>query len=116
MKSSGTFSSLKELVFRLVRLYVENTKLTLTEKLTVLLSAALVVVIALVLGLFSLAFFASAAVSALEMAMSTWLSYLIIGAFFIVLIFIVILCRKQLIVNPIARFISRLVFEDNSDK
>ena len=116
MKSSEKFSTLKETLLRLLRLYLENAKLTLSEKLTMLFSAALIVVIALVLGIFALAFFAGAAVEALQLAMMPWLSYLIMGFFFILLIFGVIMLKKSLIVNPIARFISRFVFDITSKK
>lgn len=111
MKSSGTLSSLKELLIRLAKLYIESAKLTLTEKLTLLLSAALLVIVALVLGVFALAFFAGAAVEALELVMEPWLSYLILGGIFLVLMLLAIFLRKQLFVDPIARFISRLIFE-----
>lgn len=111
MKSSGTLSSLKELLIRLCRLYIENAKLTLTEKLTLLLSAALLVIISLVFGVFALAFFAGAAIEALELVMVPWLSYLILGGVFVLLMFLTVCMRKTLIINPIARFISRLIFD-----
>lgn len=116
MKSSGTVSTFKDLTIRLIRLYIENAKLTLAEKLTLLLSAALVVVIALVLGIFALAFFAGAAVEALELVMVPWLCYLILGGFFVLLIVAILILKKPLLINPIARFMSKLIFEVSSKK
>lgn len=111
MKSSGTLSTLKELLIRLCRLYIENAKLTLTEKLTLLLSAALLVIIALVFGVFALACFAGAAIEALELVVVPWLSYLILGCVFVLFMLLTVCMRKTLIINPIARFISRLIFD-----
>lgn len=111
MKSSGTLSSLKELLIRLCRLYIENAKLTLTEKLTLLLSAALLVIISLVFGVFALAFFAGAAIEALELVMEPWLSNLILGGVFVLFMLLTFILRKSLIPNPIARFISRMIFD-----
>jgi len=110
MKSSGTLSSLKELLIRLCRLYIENAKLTLTEKLTLLLSAALLI-ISLVFGVFALAFFAGAAIEALELVMEPWLSNLILGGVFVLFMLLTFILRKSLILNPIARFISRMIFD-----
>ena len=116
MNASGTFQTLKELITRLVRLYLESAKLTLAEKMTLLLSAALILIIVLVLGIFALAFFAGAAVEALQLVLEPWLSNLLLGGFFLIIIMLVFLLRKPSIINPIAKFLSRLMFESGNDK
>lgn len=112
MKSSGTFTTIKDLIVRLASLYVENAKLNIAEKLTLVLSAALLLIVALVLGIFALAFFTGAALEALELVMDPWLSYLIMGCIFVGLIIVAVVLRKMLLVNPIARYLSKVIFDE----
>lgn len=120
MKASGkipqTIHTLAELVKRLISLYIESVKLTAAEKLTVVLSAGVLLIVALILGIFSLAFISGACIELLALVLPAWASYAILGGFFLLLVVIAILLRKQLVVNPIARFVSRLVFESHEDK
>ena len=57
---SETISSVKKILLRLGRLYLENAKLTVAEKLTVVFSAATLLLIVLVLTIFALAFLSGA--------------------------------------------------------
>ncbi len=111
MKASNTFQSLKDQVVRLLSLYAESAKLTVAEKLTMLLSAGVILIVTLVLGVFALAFLSGALIELLELVVVPWASYLILGGVFILLIVVLALFRKALVVNPIARFISKLVFD-----
>ena len=119
MKMSGkiphTFSTGKELLLRLVRLYLDNVRLTVAEKLTVVFSAAVVLISRLVLGLFALAFFSGAMVQLLALMLPQWACYAICFVFFVLLMVLVVTLRKWIIVNPIARFVSRLIFEEEQD-
>ena len=116
----NTISTVKELLLRLARLYLDNVKLTVTEKLTVVFSAATLLLILLVLGIFALAFLSGALVAALALVLPQWACYLICAGVFIVIAVVIVSMRKSIIVNPIARFVSRLVFEhgqgENSTK
>lgn len=114
MKASDTFTTIKDLIIHLGSLYVENAKLNITEKLTLVLSAALLLVVALVLGVFALAFFTGAALEALELVVDPWMSYIIMGAVFIALIVLSVVFRKSLFVNPIARYLSRVMFDERA--
>jgi len=114
MKASDTFTTIKDLIIHLGSLYVENAKLNITEKLALVLSAALLLVVALVLGVFALAFFTGAALEALELVVDPWLSYIIMGAVFIALIALAVLFRKSLFVNPISRYLSRVMFDERA--
>ena len=105
MKSSGTFTTIKDLILRLASLYIENAKLNIAEKLTLVLSAALLLIVAL-------AFFTGAALEALELVMDPWLSYLIMGCIFAGLIIVAVVLRKTLFVNPIARYLSKVIFDE----
>ena len=64
MKANGkipqTIHTLADLTKRLVSLYVENVKFTAAEKLTVVMSAGVLLVVAVVLGIFALAFLSGA--------------------------------------------------------
>lgn len=111
MKIAETISTLSDLVKRIIKLYLENVRLTIAEKLTLLLSAGVVLILSMVLGVFALAFFSGAAIEALALVLEPWASYLIMGGFFVVLIVLTIVLRKQLIINPIARFITKLVYD-----
>lgn len=117
MKASGripqTIHSLADLLKRLVSLYIESVKLTAAEKLTVVLSAGVLLIVALVLGIFALAFISGACIELLALVLPAWASYSILGGFFLLLVIGVLVFRKTLVVNPIARFVSKLVFENN---
>lgn len=115
-KVPHTIDRLKELARRLLSLYLDNVKLTVAEKLTLLLSAGVVLLVCLVLGLFGLAFLSGACIELLALMLPAWASYLIMGGVFLLLIFLVILLKNKLVVDPISRFISRLVFEDRNEK
>lgn len=115
MKATGKIPqiihTLIGLVKRLVSLYIENVKITAAEKLTVVLSAGVLLIISIVLGIFALAFLSGACIELLELVLPPWASNAILGVFFILLVLLAVLLRKPLIINPISRFISRLVFD-----
>ena len=104
-KIPHTISTGKELLLRLCRLYLDNVRLTVAEKL------AVVFVSLLVLGIFALAFFSGAMVQLLALVLPQWASYSICFGFFALVMVLIVVLRKWIIVNPIARFISRLIFE-----
>ena len=112
---SETISSVKKILLRLGRLYLENAKLTVAEKLTVVFSAATLLLIVLVLTIFALAFLSGAILELLAMVLPMWACYLICFGIFISMVLVILLMRTSLIVNPIARFVSRLVFENDRD-
>lgn len=119
MKASGkipqTVNTLADLLKKLLSLYVENVKFTAAEKLTVLMSAGVLLIISIVLGIFTLAFVSGACIELLALVLPAWASYAILSGFFLLLILVIMLLRKQLIINPIARFISKLVFESHKE-
>lgn len=115
-KVPHTIDRLKELLRRLLSLYLDNAKLTVAEKLTLLFSAGVVLLVCLVLGLFGLAFISGACIELLALMLPAWASYLIMGGVFLLLVICVILFKNKLVVDPISRFISRLVFDDHHEK
>lgn len=119
MRTSGkipqTINSLADLIKRLVTLYVENVKLTAAEKLTTVMSAGVLLIVTLVLGVFAIAFLSGVILELLALVLPAWASYAILGGLFILMVVLTIGFRKYLIVDPIARFVSKLVFDSHAD-
>ena len=65
----------------------------------------------IILLLFALlSFLAVSAISALSIALPLWASALIMAVFYLLLILIAIVCRKQLFINPFVRRLSQIFF------
>lgn len=96
---------------RLIGLHVENVRLKTTEKLTVLLAAIAFYAVAMAVGLVCLVFVSIGIGHLLATTVRPHLAYLIIAVVYLVLFILVILLKRQLFVNPIARFVSRLLVE-----
>lgn len=109
------FSAIKNSLRRLISLYVENAKLTAVEKLTLLLSTAVVFFLAALLLTFAFACGALALLDLLELAMSPIAAAAILGGIFLALAAILILLRKPLVINPIARFVCKLIMDIGKD-
>ena len=87
----------------------DYTKLTAVEKLAVLLSATAFVAVVIIIGTYAMHYIFSALVSVLASALGcTWGAQLIAAGLLIVLLLVVFAFKKQLIVNPVARFVSKL--------
>jgi hypothetical protein len=94
----------------------DYTKLTAVEKLAVLLSAIAFVAVVFIIATFVLFHLFTALVTALAAALdSVWAAHLIAVAILLVLLLLVFAFKKQLIVNPVTRFVSKLFLkpEDN---
>lgn len=119
MKVSGkipqTVQSISQLLHRLVSLYMESFRLTIAEKSTMIMSAGLMLVVILVLGIFALAFLSGTCVALLSLVLPNWAGYAIMGGFFVLLILLCVIFKKALFINPIARYMSRLVFEKEQE-
>ncbi|MCP3894402.1 MULTISPECIES: phage holin family protein [Bacteroides] len=92
-----------------LELQKEYTKLELTEKLTILISTLLMVLILISLTMMTLFYLLLAFAYVLEPIVGgLMVSFAIIAAINIVLIAIVYLFRRQLIINPIVNFLAGL--------
>lgn len=94
----------------------DYTKLTAVEKLVVLLSSIAFVAVVIIIGTFALAYVMSALIDVLATAMGcTWGAQLIAAALLLVLLLVVFAFKRQIIVDPVARFVSKLFLkpEDN---
>ena len=109
MTDNTTSSSVKTLWERLkllATLKYDYAKLTLAEKLTMIFAMCLI-------GLFMSMF----AIFFLSVALSHWIaesigeawSSLIVAGIYCVMLLLVVAFRKQLIINPISKFVTRLI-------
>ncbi len=92
------------------KLNVDYAKFTAAEKLTVLLTTVTFAILALVLVTLVMFFLSLAIVWWIAEGVGIVWAYAIMCAFYILVLGCVIAFRKQLIINPIAGFISRLFF------
>lgn len=98
-------------LIRIYQLAISYVRLTLAEKLTLLLSAAAMFLISLLLGVIALLFLLGATAHLLSMVMPMFLAYVIVAAICVVIVLCVYALRRILILDPLARFVSRLIVE-----
>ena len=90
----------------------EYTKLELTEKLTILLSTLIMILVLTILGmvLFALAYILEPLVGGLMV------SFGIIAGINVLLIAIIYFFRRQLIISPMVNFLANLFLNDSNKK
>ena len=109
--SSAAYRRLYEEVKRLVGLEVENARLMLTEKLTLLLGRVTLVAVGFVLSACVIIFLSMSISDLLLESLTPWATYLIVAGFYALLICILALFRRQLIIDPIARYLSLVLLD-----
>lgn len=97
-----------------VKLEVEYAKLTVAEKLTVLMSALVIGAVCLLLGIVVLIMLAFALVEVFKMFMSAGFAFLSVGGIICIMILFLYLMRKPLLLDPIAKLITRLFIEKHN--
>lgn len=112
MKQSFTdqIKELFKLGKRYVRLQVDCVRLNAAEKMTVLFSSLALGLICVLLGALTVVLLAMSAVCAFGTVMAPWLAYLCVAGVVILLGLLLYLLRKPLIINPISRLISKLIY------
>lgn len=98
-----------------VKLEVEYMKLTAAEKVTILLTSLIFGAVCLLIGMVMLIILALAAVDAFKLILSPWLACLCVAAILMVLILILYFFRKHILLNPIARLITRIICDAPGD-
>ena len=96
---------------RFVSLEIEYAKLTLSEKFTILFSAMVIGMVTLLLGVVVLILLSFSLVELFKLMMAPALAYLTVSGIISLLIFGFYLLRKPLLINPLARFISKLILD-----
>ncbi len=100
--------------FSWAKLEIEYVKLTAAEKLVILLSTIIIGAIMAILLLPVFIMFLFALVGVFKLFMATPLAYLTVGGIVLLFIFALFLMRKPLIINPVARFITKLLLDKNT--
>lgn len=94
-----------------LRLELEYAKLTVAEKLTLLMSSLILGFVCLLLGVVVLIMLAFSLAETFRLLMNPALAYLATAGAICVLLALLYLLRKPLLLNPIARLITRIFFD-----
>lgn len=95
----------------------EYTRLEVTEKLSVLLSMLIVILLTVILGMMALFYLSfTAAYLLAPIVGGITVSFSLLAVFYILLAILLISFRKQIVINPMVRFIAKLFLKasDNS--
>lgn len=109
--------NLQQLVAELKKyaeLQKDYVQLQLVEKLTILTSTLILVLVLLILGIIALFYLSFTLAYVLEpLVGSLMASFAIITGFIILLIILIIIFRKKWIVQPMVHFLANLLLNDN---
>lgn len=92
-------------------LETEYLKLTVAEKLTLLLGSLIIGFVCLLLGMVILILLAFALVELFRLMMVPALAYLSTAGVICILLLVLFILRKQVLLNPIARLITKVFFD-----
>ena len=109
METKKTFQSFPCLFKKLIMLEIDFVKLTIAEKLVILLSAFMLSFIALIIVACAMLFISIGVVKMLSMVVPDWWGYIIIGVFYILLLIVLLWKKRILKVNPISRLITKVM-------
>lgn len=107
----ASFNEMTTPVKRLVKLYVESARLNVVEKLTRFLTGVAIALICTLFVIICLAFVSFGIVVELKTVVPSYAAYLIVGGFYLLLIAGLIIFKRTLLLNPIARFLSKLILD-----
>lgn len=96
---------------RLAKLYIESGRLSLTEALTRILAAALITFVCLLLVIIALSFVSYGVIVTLSDSLSSTWAYVIVGGFYLLIIALLVIFKRTLVINPIARFLSKVLLD-----
>lgn len=91
-----------------VNLNIDSLKLNAAEKTVRLLSTLALVAVVFIMAVLAFLFLTVALADLLALAVGTIWAYTIMAAFYILLVVLAIIFKRQLIIDPVARFITRL--------
>lgn len=117
MKTKIT-DELKELITQGInwaKLEVEYLKLTAAEKMIILISMMVIGLVVLLLLLPAIMMFLFALAQVFIDFMPVAVAYVCVGGIVVLFLCLLVLFRKQLVINPVAKFISKVLL-DNQDK
>lgn len=101
-------------VKNLCNLEIENARLILSEKLTLLIGKITLTAVVFVMITAAMLFISMGVANLLMRVMSPTATYAIVSGFYVLLAIVAAIFRRQLIVDPIARYISRVILDPPS--
>ena len=100
----------------LLGLQVENLRLKLTEKITILLAMVAFYAVIMALGLVFFVFVSLALSNLLATVLPPYLAYMTLALVYVLAFVLICLLRRQIFFDPIARVMSRLLVELPEDE
>lgn len=107
---SESYKHLWAQLSELSKMYIINAKLTLAEKVTRLLAMLGICALVFVLGVVAFLFISLALINWISQGTGIEWAYMIMGGFYVLLIVILVVFKRLLIINPLSRFLTRLLF------
>lgn len=108
---NNIYKSLWQQLRNLFNMEVDSAKLFITEKLTLLVTSIAFYAALFVMGTCVLVFLSIGVADILMHDLPYYWAYIIIAGFYLLIILILIAFRRQLITDPIARFLSRVILD-----
>lgn len=108
--SSESYKKLWGQIGELIRLYLVNVRLSVAEKVVRLLSVLAICTLLLILAIIAFFFITLAVIHWISLGVGIEWAYMIMGGFYLVLGIVIVVFRYPLLLNPLARFITRLLF------
>ena len=108
-QNGNSYQRLADLLKQYLTLNVENARLKVSDKLSVLLSTRALLLITFALINIALLFFTVAVAHLLALVMPIVWAYAIMCGFNLLILLIIVLLLKPLIINPITRVLTRLI-------
>lgn len=106
------YGKLCEELKKFFTLQIDYAKLTAVEKLVIIMSSVAVAFVLAVLGACALFYLSFALVYVIKGWIGCeWGAYLIVGCIFIICVLVVYALKERLIINPVARFITKLFLD-----
>lgn len=115
MSQPSSIDTLLETLKHYLHLRVEQVKYLGTEKLSIILAASVFLVVAILLAVIAVCYFSVALLHLLQSCVGLVWASVIMGVAMLLLLGLVYLMRRRWILNPIARFLSRVLLEDKDD-
>ncbi len=100
---------------RYITLNIDYARLTAAEKVSVLLSTVTFYAVMMLMGTLALIFLSLGIGHLLSQTIAPIWSYLIVTAFYIILLVVLFIFRRKLFVDPITRFVTKLFVKPPKD-
>ena len=98
------------------KLEIEYLKLSAAEKIIILVSVMVIGVVVLLLLLPAILMFLFALAQVFIGFMPVAVAYVCVGGIVLLLLGILVIFRKQVVINPVAKFISKVLLENPENK